>query len=250
MKLTQEEYNKNPKHCLNCNKLLRFNQRGGKFCSSSCAATYNNKHRNYSEEFKQKVSKSLKKYYNTHDIWNKNKNIVYKYINGIKYKEKQCCICNKMFLCKYNSSVKTCSHDCHIILKRNIGKAVVQKRMQEGTFVGWKTRNISSYAEKFFMNVLNNNNIKYQREFVYKTHETRYFLDFYIEHNNKKIDLEIDGKQHKYPERIEMDKIRDKNITSDGVIVYRIEWNEINTENGKCKIENKINQFLKFYNEL
>ena len=39
--------------------------------------------------------------------------------------------------------------------------------------------------------------------------KNNWFLDFYIELNNKKIDLEIDGKQHKYKDRIESDTKRD-----------------------------------------
>ena len=61
--------------------------------------------------------------------------------------------------------------------------------------------------------------------------------------------MEIDGKQHKYPDRIKMDSIRDKNLISLGYEIYRIDWNEINTENGKLKMKEKINKFLEFYNK-
>lgn len=37
------------------------------------------------------------------------------------------------------------------------------------------------------------------------------------------IDLEIDGKQHKYSENIIHDKIRDEYLISLGYIVYRID---------------------------
>ena len=46
----------NTKHCLNCGKILELKSQS-KFCSSSCAATYNNKIRGkHTEETKNKIS--------------------------------------------------------------------------------------------------------------------------------------------------------------------------------------------------
>ena len=49
-------------HCLNCGKLLEINQakEGNKFCSSSCAATYNNTGRKHSEESKEHLKETQK----------------------------------------------------------------------------------------------------------------------------------------------------------------------------------------------
>lgn len=41
----ETEYNKSPKKCVSCDGVLSWLQRYGKFCSSSCAATYNNLHK-------------------------------------------------------------------------------------------------------------------------------------------------------------------------------------------------------------
>ena len=60
--------------------------------------------------------------------------------------------------------------------------------------------------------------------------------------------FEIDGKQHKYFERKESDKIRDGLLKKNEFIVYRIEWNEINSENGKQLMKTKIDKFLQWYN--
>ena len=38
----QDEWSKNPKHCIACNKALTYTQRRGLFCSRSCAAKKNN----------------------------------------------------------------------------------------------------------------------------------------------------------------------------------------------------------------
>lgn len=111
------------------------------------------------------------------------------------------------------------------------------------------SRNITSYPENFWINVLNNNHIVFTREFkVKKRCGYYYFLDFFIEHNGYKIDLEIDGQQHKY--RKEHDIKRDEYLTSLNYIVYRIEWNTINTENGKLLMKEKIDNFLNWFNNL
>lgn len=64
------------------------------------------------------------------------------------------------------------------------------------------------------------------------------------------IDLEIDGKQHLYPERINSDKMRDDFLKSLNYIIYRISWNEINSTNGKIIMREKINKFLNFLNNI
>ena len=110
----------------------------------------------------------------------------------------------------------------------------------EGRNKGWKTRNIKSQPEKFFEKVLNNNHIHFERE----KKVGKYFLDFVI----GTIDLEIDGKQHKYPERVKSDLERDKFLRSEGYFVYRIAWNEINSENGKEIMKGKIDLLLDFLN--
>ena len=112
-------------------------------------------------------------------------------------------------------------------------------------------RNQSSYAENFFEKVLRNNNIDFKREVSVKKDDNIhcYFLDFLIEKNGKLIDLEIDGSQHQLPERCESDKIRDNYLKDKKYIVYRIQWNNINSESGKQEMKEKIESFLLFYNK-
>jgi hypothetical protein len=54
-----KEYKLNPKRCTNCNKVLDFDVRGNKFCSSSCSASFNNKGKLKSLETRRKISKKL-----------------------------------------------------------------------------------------------------------------------------------------------------------------------------------------------
>jgi len=234
-------FNKKIKYCLNCNK--KINSRN-KFCNSSCAATFNNKKRKLSNETKNKISDSL---LNNRFINNK--------VN--RETKKICVICKNEFISQKclsgkPSKSKCCSKECHLKLKSNNTKDFINKRIANGIHKGWTARNIISYPERFFINVLKNNNIGYKHNYPVNkrnlglTDSCNYFLDFYIE--DKNIDLEIDGKQHNY--RKEHDVIRDKILNDNGYVVYRIKWKNINTENGKQYIKNEINKFLEYYNNI
>lgn len=119
---------------------------------------------------------------------------------------------------------------------------------KEGRHSTWNTRNIQSYAEVYFENVLINNGLI---NFVKKEHKIKvegknkcYFLDFYFE--DKGIDLEIDGSQHELPERAESDKIRDEYLSTKGIKVFRIKWYDPKYK--RDLLESQINDFLLFYN--
>lgn len=128
----------------------------------------------------------------------------------------------------------------------------MKEKVKNGEHKGWQSRNILSYPEKFFIEVLKNNNLfgLCDTNYVIKkkdlglNEEGNYFLDFYFK--DKKIDLEIDGKQHKY--RIEHDIKRYEYLKNNGIIVYRIKWKSINNEKGKRYIKKEIDKFLEFYN--
>lgn len=125
----------------------------------------------------------------------------------------------------------------------------VKLAIVEGRANGWQVRAVESYPEKFWKQVLENNNIPYEFNFKVTFTEINiskggcYFLDFKLPKN---IDLEIDGSQHQY--RIEADNLRDQRLSSIGYKIYRIKWNEINTEFGKKQMQEKIDAFIKWYN--
>lgn len=224
-------------YCLLCGNKLKKGQK--KFCSSSCAASYNNKKRKLSESTKKKISETQRRQYELQGG---------KYYHGIRVYECICCVCGKHFFARSKKS-KHCSHKC-VAQDPEVQQKLRDKQLKlvkDGTHQGWKTRNIKSYAERFWEQVLQNNKIDFLRE----THNNgKYFIDFEIRKNGKIVDLEIDGKQHRYRERVVSDERRDEYLTSLGYIVYRIEWNEINTEKGKKMMENKITNFIGFYNSL
>ncbi len=197
-------------------------------CSLSCSNTFFSNIR-HTERSKKKLSKTLKKLYD-----NRGRKPLFDII---------CIVCGKEKSVKKNTQ-KCCSNKCGTILRnqnpiyRQHLKEGVQRAIREGRHKPWTSRNIVSYPEKFFMDVLKNNNIQYKHNLLCG----KYFIDFGIE--NKKIALEIDGKQHKYPDRIIKDQEKDKFLTEQGWTVYRLEWNSINTDDGKKLMKEKINKFL------
>lgn len=215
-------------------------------CSRGCSNVYFSDKR-HTEESNKKTSESIKKY-----LLSVGRPLLTKteYVKGkkviIPLLKIKCVICG-VERTAIRKNQKCCSNKCAAVLKNrdpnyhiNL-KAGVQKAVKEGRHKGWKTRNILSYPEKFFIKVLNNNGIKFEPNKPFMT----YFLDFGI--GDKMIDLEIDGKQHKYPDRKESDAARDKTLVDNGWKVYRIEWNSINNDIGKKLMKEKIDKFLEFY---
>lgn len=213
--------------CEYCGKIMTEKFGSGRFCSRTCANS-----RTHSEETKQKISSQSKKHNHPKKVC---------YICGKKIKNS-----NKTGLCV--SCLTTTVEGKKI--KIALGKRGYSTMKSNGTHKPWQSRKLTSYAEKFWKKVLDNNKISYQQELPVKHDNSNYFLDFYIEVNGKMLDLEIDGKQHQYEDRLESDKIRDKYLTSLGYIIYRIAWNEINSEIGRLNMQEKITKFLDFYKTL
>lgn len=190
----------------------------GRFCSRACANS-----RIRTDEIKKKVSLKLK-----------------------RYPDRFCLDCG-VKLCKIHNKTNYCGKCCpkHTNARpeiRELHRKIQNEKVKNGTHKGWKARNIKSYAEIFWERVLENNKIEYVRE----KKVGKYFLDFVIGN----LDLEIDGKQHQYKERKESDLKRDEFLRNEGYFVYRIRWNEINTEEGKQMMKDKIDLFLSFYDTL
>lgn len=250
-----------------------------KCCSSKCAHA-----RNHSQETKDKITQSLKKQHK-HVCPKCGKEFLFNGTNAntfcdecakkfhtrrTKYPSTElhkacCCDCGKEIWCKTSDPVVRC-YDCadekHVrtcrqydetgkllfrkSVRQKISDAISQK-VANGKWEGWKSRKIDSYPERFWKQVLSNNNIKYKFNYYVNkknlglNESSGYFLDFAI---GDDIDLEIDGKQHKHEERKESDINRDFVLTMNGWKVYRVEWNSINTDEGKKLMQQKIGQFL------
>lgn len=162
-----------------------------------------------------------------------------------------CSICGQGFQRRSYKKVKTCSAEC--LSKLLSDKA--NERVSNGTHIGWKTRPIISYPEKFFKKVLDDNKIFYlgpnyplPKNKIGLNESSCFFLDFYIEKDGRMIDLEIDGKQHNFPERKDSDNKRDFLLTSAGYEVYRIAWKGVNSKKTKEYMAEQIKLLLEFLN--
>lgn len=281
LEIKKRDYKLNPKYCEYCGKELLFENRYKKCCNQSCATALGNiKKGPHSEETKNKIRNTYNNLLNSgkylpsnqYTINNKKEYILIsdaidkelilnidnnqykdKYINIYNFKNQICQICGKQYfgIINENGKIKkslSCCKEHHSQLISIRSKESINKLINEGRFKGWQSRNILSYPEKFWIKVLENNNIQYisNKSIKQENNIFNYFLDFYIEIENRKIDLEIDGSQHKWKDRKESDIKRDIYIKSLGIEVYRIEWNEINSEIGKQLMEEKINNFLNF----
>ena len=123
---------------------------------------------------------------------------------------------------------------------RKARQDLINERSAIGSWGGWKVRNKEpSYAEKYFIEVLNNERIK----FIMEKYVAGFFIDFAIE--EKRIALEIDGSQHfLHGERVDSDKRKDAVLTENGWKVFRIKWHSPNTKSGKVKLKEQISKFL------
>lgn len=225
--------------CKECGKILL--KKGNTFCNSSCAGKYNNRNRDISyitEEFRNKArEKAIKHEYDV---------------------EKLCKVCNNPLSREQKKRERTyCSNECRAKDQSEETKEKIRKTkldaVKNKTHKGWKSRKIISYPERFFIEVLKNNNLDYELNYVIKKIDlglddiSNYFLDFYFE--NKRIDLEIDGKQHNYKDRKESDKIRDSLLEKIGIKVYRIKWKNPNSDKNKEYLKMEIDKFFSYYNE-
>jgi very-short-patch-repair endonuclease len=116
-----------------------------------------------------------------------------------------------------------------------------ERRVSNGTWTTWRKNTEPSYPERFFMKVLASNRVPYE----YEKPLGRYSIDFAI--NDRKIALEIDGQQHRFPDRVESDARKDTLLMENGWRVFRIKWKSPRTVNGKQYLKSKIDEFLRLY---
>jgi very-short-patch-repair endonuclease len=199
------------KSCENCSLEHDGTYGSGRFCCSKCARSFSTK--NKRNEINRKVSKSLagRGHGKIKLICENCKNQFE--VNWSKRNQKTCsCSCSSSLKWE-NEEYKT---KMSIISSNN---AYERHKNDDKTF-GWKTRKKlePSYPEKVTMRVLDSLNIQYEYEMPLE----RYYVDFAI--HDRKIAIEIDGKQHDKPERIITDKLKDELLIKNGWVIYRIKW--------------------------
>lgn len=229
-----------PGICENCGIEHEGTYGSGRFCSLSCSNS-----RERPIEVREKISKKLIGIKHS-DEWNEKS----KHISNFEVDKKISDTLKKYYadrpeLKKAISEFQLQRGPCKESTREKLKNAQL-KLIADGKHKGWSTRlgKASSYPERFFMDVLKNNNILYQRELKVD----KYFIDFAIE--NKRIALEIDGSQHLEIERKESDIKKDLILKEANWKVYRIPWNQINNDIGKEIMKEKIDNFIEFYNSL
>ena len=209
-----------------------------RFCSKTCA---NKQNVFRSESQREKIRRSLLEFHRERDI----SCGIHRESRG-ECRTVKCKNCEKLFLYKINKQF--CSRSCVTTYYwkteeyRNKILGSIKNKVDNGTHSGWKSREgkLPSYAERFFIKVLNNNGIDFTREF----RVDKYFVDFAIQIGDVKIALEIDGKQHELPDRKESDSKKDETLLSCGWTVYRIKWK--NPKWHKDYIKEEITKFISF----
>ena len=165
------DYYINPNKCTQCSNILSYKKRKNKYCSSSCAATFNNKRRILSDKTKNLISIKLKGKKFTQEQKEKitgEKNGNWK--GGVCRKKsitnRKCIICGLEFTVKTISNNRLSRSKCCSIEYQNKDSSNrMKQKANTGLLKGWSTRNVISYPEKFFINVLNNNNIKFKHNY-------------------------------------------------------------------------------------
>jgi hypothetical protein len=197
-----EEYNKNPKLCIECSFPITYEKRVNKFCSHSCSATRTNKQRaengwKLSDEARQKLKVSGKKY-------GRLGGLARSYPPKI---ETFCKICNKsVFRVKSLMHRKYCSRKCASsdpALYKNYGgyrrgsgysksgyyNGIYCQSTYELCWVIWATDNGIKFSR--FKGVLEGQGLKYIPDFILADNKTIIELKGY-EHDdsvNKKTHL-------------------------------------------------------------
>ena len=240
-----KEYKKQKIVCKNCKDefeieiSIKSKPSNRKFCNRSCATSFRNK--NYTG-WKRSASSIKKQKESNKEFWNSENGLIEKkrrskqgkkQMSQEKYK--------KIFLESINKW-----RDDPEKYKKSIEKQknTIQKRLKEGSWHTWKTRNTRSYPELFVEAFLLRNGFKFITEKYISKESLRlkenggYFLDFYF--NELRLDLEIDGSQHKRWDRKEQDKRRDKNLSKNGYHIFRIDWVNIKNKEIRKSFENNL----------
>lgn len=125
---------------------------------------------------------------------------------------------NRLIISKKSSGRKH-SEDTKKKLSEIRKKWMSENRDKAGYILSHKSRG-ESYAERYFRLWLEKENIPHQQEYYFGLYQ----YDFLV---NERVDLEIDGSQHRNDKRIvEHDKKRDKKSKEAGFIVHRIFWSD------------------------
>lgn len=196
----------------------------GRFCGTKCARAFStSKNR---KQISEKISASLA-------------------LTAQPDVELVCVHCLKSFVAKFTKrSQKYCSKHCSSTATGIRNKEQLSARAKrlhaEGRISSWSSRHKlkPSYPEQYFIDLFKNENIIAQRE----VKVGRWFIDFVVGN----LAIEIDGKQHNYPERAASDRVKDFAVANAGYEIVRVRWYNPRTKLGKELLYPQI-EALKMY---
>lgn len=168
---------------------------------------------------------------------------------------KICPICQKEFETKlgFCKEKTTCSIACSNTLLPKQSSDESKKKtsnslklaIAEGRHKIWIVRykTIRSYPEQYVESILKDEfGILKDKNYMSEFRQGRWFIDFAF--NDKKIAIEIDGKQHELPERKASDIEKDKFLIEQGWSVHRIKWKGVKTKEDREAIISTLKQIL------
>jgi Asp-tRNA(Asn)/Glu-tRNA(Gln) amidotransferase C subunit len=220
----REKYLSNPNMCAHCNDILAFNQKNNKFCSSSCAASYNNIQRKpRSIESRNKTRESTKKFLTDNPESRKNRVTAPKRCKVLLL---TCKCCSKNFYVRYKDKWRSCcSPEC--ARTNSTYRKIIHKYEHKG-----KILFLESSWEVDIAVWLDENNIDWDRpnhiKWVDSTSKVRkYFPDFYL----PEYDVYLDPKN---PYIISKDREKIEAVSSTINLIYgKVEY-----------IKNKLNELI------
>lgn len=166
----------NPKKCLYCDKVIQYENKINKFCNHSCATSYNNKNRSYTEETKTKQRNAALQ---NPSGWAKDFSLR-GHKKGSQYSknniEQICLECKMIFISKNYKKRKYCSREC-ASKNRYYEKSNIKHR---SVYNGYQ---MDSGAERIFAQTLDKYNIVWIKN---------------DKNVNKYFECEIDGKKRRY----------------------------------------------------
>lgn len=246
---THRKHEKIKKACPICGKEFETTTsptQGTTYCSDACARK--------SRRGKRQTSESIAK-----GIATRLKNEKEKHKNDPRYFSKHdvvmriCPHCEQQFRVPHSNKDQVfCSHNCagahHKHSEETLAKmcAAQQKRVLEGRHKGFPERNKlkPSYPEEFAIAGLSDLCGDLQLEYVRELKIGRWFVDFAFP--SYKIAIEIDGDQHRLPERQATDKTKDAFLSKEGWKVFRIPCSlsktRVNSAKGKKTLEKILDE--------
>ncbi|MCZ2224794.1 MAG: DUF559 domain-containing protein [Chitinophagales bacterium] len=234
--IKKQKYNRIKKNCPICSTeflTLEGHKKEKTTCSSKCSNTFFSKSK-HTELSNLKRSLKLTKVGKVLDVQN-NKNFDKEKIIKLKVKKlflRKCKKCNNEFETT-TWHRKFCSHECKISIyrtneyRKKTSELHLKRIKETGKVPSWMSRDkmARSYPEKYIESLLNENNLFRDKDFKIELKCGRWFIDFAFE--QEKIALEVDGKQHNFPDRKASDERKDSHLRSEGWRIIRIKWKKV-----------------------